>query len=217
MQSASEKRDHSISQRLYGLLLWAYPVEFRREFGSHMAQVFRDCHRAETRQRRSLGLWRLWLHVALDVIQTAPREHIENYGKENSIMTKPRGDIVVLLGCVGIIAMAFLLLHYGIKHEVTAILIFGYILDALVTTGIIGNLIVFVLRKTTRLDPVRTALWTFLVVTAAPALGLAIMASRIDPNFRLGPTLVGYIVSFLFWFGLHWMWARSKNQAEVAS
>jgi len=45
----------------------------------------------------------------------------------------------------------------------------------------------------------------------------ALIGGRVDPQFRLGSVLIGYVVSFLFWFGLHWMWAKSSRQLAVSS
>ena len=42
-------QNHAISERVYGWLLKAYPVEFRREYGPQMLQFFRDCCREEKR------------------------------------------------------------------------------------------------------------------------------------------------------------------------
>jgi len=145
-----------------------------------------------------------------------PREHLDRRRKENSIMKNLRSDALALIGSLGIIVIAFILLSYGRKHAVPSILMLGYALDALVTAGILGNMIVFLLVKTTKLNPLRTALWTFLLVNAAPVLLLAITVGRRDSQFRLGSVLIGYIVSFLFWFGLHWMWAKSKEQLTVS-
>jgi len=117
-----------------------------------------------------------------------------------------RSDAIALLGCVGIIVIAFLLLSYGRRNDVASILLFGYVLDALVTTGVIGNLIVFVLTKTTKLDPLRIALWTFAVVHAVPLLFVVVVISRNDPRFNLAATVVGYLVSFAIWAGLHFAW-----------
>ncbi|HKR23524.1 MAG TPA: hypothetical protein VJS17_13065, partial [Pyrinomonadaceae bacterium] len=83
-----------------------------------------------------------------------------------------RRDLMALFGCLALIVVAFLLLTYGRRNEVSSILMFGYVLDALVTTGIIGNLIVFVLTSTTKRDPMRLALWTFAIVHAVPLLFL---------------------------------------------
>ena len=130
-------------------------------------------------------------------------------------MKNLRNDALALCGCIGIIIIAMLLLSYGKKHEVSSILVFGYALDALVTAGVIGNLVVFLLVKTTRFNPLRIALWTFLVVNAGPVLLLAIVGSRMDPNFRLGSVLIGYVVSFLFWFGVHWIWSQMRKQSQA--
>ena len=200
------------AQKFFQLLLLAYPGEFRREYGPHMTQLFRDCYRAEERQPA-----RFWWSTFSDLIRAALREHLERLGKENSIMKNLRRDALALIGALGIIVVAFLLLSYGRKHGVPSIIMFGYALDALVTAGILGNTVVFLLIKTTRLNPVRTALWTFLIISAAPVLLLALTVGRSNPQFRLGSVAIGYAVSFLFWFALHWMWAKSKGQLAVSS
>ena len=132
-------------------------------------------------------------------------------------MKNLRRDALALIGSLAIIVVAFLLLSYGRKHGVPSIIMFGYALDALVTAGILGNLIVFLLVKTMKFEPVRTALWTFLIICAAPVLLLALTVGRSDPQFRLGSVAIGYAMSFLFWFGLHWMWAKIKGQLVVSS
>jgi len=118
-----------------------------------------------------------------------------------------RSDAIAWLGCVGIILIAFLLLHYGRKNEVASILVFGYILDALIVSGIIGNVIVFLLTKTTKLDPFRIALWTFATVHAALLLFIVLVISRIDPGFNLF-VVIAYPVSFVIWTALHFAWRR---------
>jgi hypothetical protein len=207
--------NRSISQRVYRILLLAYPAQFRREYGLQMAQVFRDSWRYQRRQEIKFGLLYLWLQTLLDLIQTVPQEHLHNLGKEKSLMNTLRKDALAVVGCLAIIVIAFFLLQYGRSHNVPSILLFGYILDAVITTGLIGNLVVFILAKTTRLNSLRTAFWTFLIANAVPAILLALIGSRIDPQFRLGSVLVGYVVSFLFWYGLHWMWSQ-KNRGQVA-
>ena len=198
----------NISYRVYGLLLFAYPTEFRQEFGSEMIQVFRDCYRAEA---NSGSLPRFWLRTLADLVFTAAKERSENSGREDSFMKNLRRDAMAFLGCIGIIVIALLLLSYGRRNDVSSILIFGYALDALVSAGVIGNLIVFLLLKTTKLNPLRTALWTFLIINGALLIVAVLIGTRVDAQFRLGGVLVGYVVSFLFWFGLHWAWAKSSG------
>jgi len=190
------------ASRLYDWLLRAYPPEFRREFGHEMVQVFRDCYRSEERNRSLPGFW---CRTLLDLFTTAAKERADNSGREGVFMNR-RSDAIALLGCIAIIVVAFLLLTYGRKNEVGSILLFGYVLDAVVTTGVIGNLIVFVLAKTTKLDPLRTALWTFAVVHAVLLLFIIGVVGRSDPRFNLAATAIGYVVSFAIWAGLHYAW-----------
>lgn len=131
-------------------------------------------------------------------------------------MKKLGRDAVASLGCIGIIIVAVILMSYGRKHEVSSILMFGYVLDAIASMGIFGNLIVFLLAKTTRFNPLRTAFWTFLVLHVLAASSIAFL-SRSDPRFQPVATLIGYTVSFLFWFSLHWAWAKSRGQLAVIS
>ena len=210
------KQIHPLSLRVYRFLLLAYPVSFRREYAPDMAQVFRDCYRVEKINRGLPGVCRLIVRTLLDLMRTAPREQLENLGKDNSVMNNLRKDALALLACIGIIVIAFLLLSYGREHEVSSILLFGYALDALVTAGIAGNLIVFLFVKTTRLNPLRTALWTLLIVNGMLLLVTVIIGSRVGGQFRFGSVVVGYLVSFAFWFSLHWIWAKWKSDRQLA-
>jgi len=182
-----------------------------------MAQVFRDCGRAAESRKSPFVLMDFWLVTLLDLVKTAPKAHLDNLRKEESVMNNLRRGALALFGCIAIIVVAFLLLSYGRAHQVSSILLLGYALDAMVVTGVIGNFIVFLLVKTTKLNPLRTALWTFLIVNAVPAIALAVIGGRIDPQFRLGATMVGYLVSFLFWYGLHWIWAQSNGNQRLAA
>jgi len=182
-----------------------------------MLTVFRDCYRVEEDRGKLVGMYRLWGRVLFDVVQSAPKEHFEKLEKENFLMKNLRNDAIALIGCIFIIVVAFLLLTYGRKHEVSSILVFGYALDALVTTGVVGNLIVFLLVKTTRFNPLRIAVWTFLTVSVVPAFIAAIIDSRSSSPSRPGAILIGYAVSFLFWFCIHWLWAQRQNGQRLAT
>ena len=121
---------------------------------------------------------------------------------------------LALLGSIGIIVIAFLLLTYGRRNEVASILLFGYVLDALVTAGVVGNLIVFILNKTTKLDPLRTAIWTFAIVHVALLL-LAVLVGGKTPGFNMPAVLVGYLVSFAIWAGLHFALRTPNNNQSL--
>jgi hypothetical protein len=150
-----------------------------------------------------------------DLIRTAPREHLNNLREENKFMRKLHTDLVAIGGCVLLILGALLLLNYGRSHQVPSILLFGYVLDAVAFTGIVGNLIVLAVVKLTSLRPLRVALWTFLIVCLVPALALTVIAGAGNPNFRAPNVLIGYVVSFLFWYGLHWLWSNKLKPSEM--
>jgi hypothetical protein len=202
-----------LSKRLYQFLLLAYPREFRLEYGPAMTQVFGDC----CRDTQSLGLeasLRFWLTIIFDVITTAPAERWDTFGKGHATMKNLKTNIFGLLACLLVIVVAFFLLGYGRKHEVASILLFGHALDAIVTAGVISNLIIFPLVMATRLSPFRTALWSLLIVNGALLLLATLIGGRVDPQFSFARVLVGYLVSFLLWLAIHWIWSQTKTTTE---
>ena len=116
---------------------------------------------------------------------------------------KRRSELVTLAVCVGVIVVAFLLFSYGKKYDVRSIGFFGYVLDPLITTGVVGNFILFILIKATKLNPLRTALWTFAIIHAGFLAFSVLVIGRLFPMFNLPAVTVGYLVSFAIWAGLH--------------
>jgi hypothetical protein len=192
-------------------MLVAYPRGFRNVYGSQMTQVFRDCHRDSRGPLTGVAFW--WRTV-LDVVRTAPVERWESFTEDDSMKNIKR-DAIAFLACALIIAGAVLLLNYGHKHEVASILVFGYALDAMVVAGVIGNLIVFLSVKVTRLNGLRIALWTILIVHGSLLLIALIIAPRVGGEFSYINLIVAYVASFAFWFSLHWLWAKSKRDAQL--
>lgn len=212
MSGPSIKR-HQFFDSIYHALMSAYPADFRREYGAQMSQLLRDCERNATTR---LELIAVWARTLLDLAQSAPVEHLQNLRKENHFMSKLRNDLIAVLGCLLIIAIAAVLLSYGRNHQIGPILVFAYALDAIVGTGIAGNVAVFLLVKLTNRNPVRIAFWTFLLVHALPAIALTLVVSRFDPTINAANILVGYVVSFGFWYGLHWLWAQRNKSLATA-
>ena len=70
MSGARRGEDGAISERVYRLLMRAYPKEFREMYGAQMEQAFRDLCREETR-RGGVGLARFWVRVGLDLVSSA--------------------------------------------------------------------------------------------------------------------------------------------------
>lgn len=199
----------NLSVRLYGWLLFAYPLEFRRAFGEQMVQVFRDCYRAEARSGSLPGFW---LRTVLDLVLTAAKERFVTKG---TFMNR-RSDAMAILGCIGIIVIAFAINRYAIRNNLPFIFWIGYILDALIVTGVIGNFIVFLLAKTTKLNPLRTAITVFAVVHAALLLLGVVMSMSGVPTNLIG-VLIGYLVSYVIWVGLHFAWRLTGGSQPLAT
>ena len=72
--SGARGENRSISERVYRLLLLAYPREFRREYGDEMARCFRDLCREELEDGGGLGLATLWGRTLLELIYTTLKE-----------------------------------------------------------------------------------------------------------------------------------------------
>ena len=100
----------ALSNRVYCLLLYLYPVSFRREYGTHMAQLFRDDMRGTLRDDGRLAVVGLWLLAFFDLLKTAVAEHIwEIFNMPIEKLTRwsgPAGAMGGLLYALGIIGIA---------------------------------------------------------------------------------------------------------------
>jgi len=63
--------DFRRSRLLYGVLLLAYPHDFRRRFGAEMAMTFSDQVRAERRRNSLAGIVRVWRSALWELISVA--------------------------------------------------------------------------------------------------------------------------------------------------
>lgn len=199
-----------ISIRLFQLMLLAYPRAFRLEYGSEMTQLFRDCHQ-DTQSGGLMAAVDFWRRMIFDVIRTAPVEHWETSGKVT--MKNLKSNAIGLLVCIAIAAVALFLQRYGIKHQVGPFLLLGA-LDAIVSAGVVSNLIIFPLLMATRLPRWRTALSTLLAVHVALLLIAALIGGRVDPHFNFPWVLATYVLSFAFWLTIHWLWAQTQTSTE---
>ena len=66
----------TFSTAIYRLLLTFYPTPFRREYGPHMAQVFRDCCLNTYRQSGAPGMLSLWALTLFDWFKTVIEEQL---------------------------------------------------------------------------------------------------------------------------------------------
>jgi putative ABC transport system permease protein len=92
-------RRRSLSERLYAVVLRAFPKHFRDEAGLGMAEAFRDQLRAARAGRGALGLPRLWLRTLIDVARNAPAERLAAFAEARSPQPmrspKRKGDALV--------------------------------------------------------------------------------------------------------------------------
>ncbi|HET6974955.1 MAG TPA: hypothetical protein VFI24_01430 [Pyrinomonadaceae bacterium] len=203
----------SNSKRLYQLLLLAYPRDFRVAYGPEMTQLFRDCYR-DTHSRGLLTMADFWLRVIIDVMRTAPLERFETLRKGETMKNLKR-DAMGLVACLIITLVAFTLLGYGRKHEVGSILMIGHALDAIVTAGVIGNIVIFALMIAKGLSSFRTALWSLAIVNGALLLLVTLIGSRVDPQFSFATIFVAYLASFIFWVAIHWIWSQIRTNPQM--
>jgi hypothetical protein len=103
------------TDRALAALLALYPAPFRDAYGEEMARLVRD-------QRRTLGtagpatVARFWLATALDVLRTAPREHLDarRAGRTPALAAPPEGSMLVPVLNV----LVALLLGFGAVQEI---------------------------------------------------------------------------------------------------
>jgi len=78
MTGSSRDNEHVIALcvRLYTLLLVAYPADFRRAYGPHMAQTFRAYCQEMYGRRGARGLIAVWMVALGDLVASAPGEWV---------------------------------------------------------------------------------------------------------------------------------------------
>ena len=179
----------SLSKQLFQLMLRAYPREFRLEYGSDMAQLFRDCYR-DIHSKGLISAIAFWRRMILDVIRTAPLERWEALGRRHKSMKNLKSNVIGLVACVAVLVATFLLFDYGRKHQVGAFWMVA--LDAIVTAGVISNLIIFPLVILTRFS-------TFRAGIRVGGLNISVVSAS-------------YIVSFIFWLTFHWLRSQLRPQ-----
>jgi hypothetical protein len=78
----------SASERLYQVLLLAYPPAYRREYGHLMAQAYRDLCRDTYRQKGMVGMVALWFRVLADLATSFIVQHLDALREGGLMMTR---------------------------------------------------------------------------------------------------------------------------------
>jgi hypothetical protein len=93
------------AERIYCLLLRAYPRSFRSEYGRQMTLIFRD----EFRSRNAAALG-FWVTIVCDVARSAPPMWVDalcarmnDYTRIVEVIMKLAGIFAVLLGAYGVV------------------------------------------------------------------------------------------------------------------
>ncbi len=101
--------------RIYAVLLYAYPAEFRRAYGRPMQQLFRDRWRDVTRDPDRGALLRFFLHTMADWLRTAARERAATVwaggrtsGKRSSV-TEWAGTLLIYLFATTALVQAYVI------------------------------------------------------------------------------------------------------------
>lgn len=205
------ERDVSSSRRVYALLLAAYPREFRRAYGREMALVFADRCREQARAGRgAAALARLWGEALLDLLVSAPREHLGRLGGGEGVARTLRTVALALL------AYAFTLLVVAPLYARNVLNLPGFVnnlLDALISTGLVFNSVFLVLTLTRRLEGVRAVRAALAATTLVVAVLITLMMVVGGQHARLNLFIVvAQVLGLLFWFTVHLWWVLRKGR-----
>lgn len=95
------RSESSVSERLYGALLYLYPKEFRAAYGEQMRLTFRDACWVANRRNGLGGLLLLWLPTLLDLFKSA----LEERARQGEI-TMSKAKLMALAGPLTIVVGA---------------------------------------------------------------------------------------------------------------
>ncbi len=191
-----------ISEQVYAVLLVLYPAAYRREYGQHMLQMFRDICRDSYRMNGAWGVFELWLSALLDLFITVIEQHRqEGIRMPMYILSRFSGLILMVAGVLaGLVGISQLQpgSHYSF-HGIYKVSI-DMILPAYVLLGL--GLVGFSLRYKRQLNRTSQAL---LLIALLGALSTGI--ARLD-NWSI--FIIGWFVHFLF-IGLLGFLLRRQN------
>ncbi len=104
----------SFSVRIYQWLIRMGPIKFRREYGSHIVQVFRQCCRDAYQEQGVYGVMRLWLPMFGEAVAGMLVEHLCSlrslYERMGQMLLGMRRSMLITLGAFIFFAMAYLFL-----------------------------------------------------------------------------------------------------------
>ena len=112
----SEEQTSPMSVRLYGVLLKAYPGDFRREYGPQMEQAFADQYKEACERGGRRGIALLWALTISDLARTAVAQRITPRADHKEVAMYDRR--LAIVGFVLLLAPLYFisasLLKYGL-------------------------------------------------------------------------------------------------------
>ena len=174
------------AERIYRLLLRAYPPEFRAQYGREMVLLFRDqCRDGDV---RTLGFWAA---VIWDIARSAPALRAEATRTVEVIM-KLAAILTVLLGVLGVVN-AVVEWVAGSKGAIDGTYVLAVVLGVLASVLLLGAGVAIMLR---RQQGARIALVASLV---------SILAARLlFPWMSIFSQLIGFGLPVGLLIALYW-------------
>src|SRR2546427_2674892 len=148
------------AERIYRLLLRAYPSDFRAEYGREMVLLFRD--QCEESDVRTVGFWAA---VICDVARSAPALRVEATRTAEVIM-KLAAMLTVLLGAYDIVS-AVVEWVAGSKGAIDGTYVLAVVLGVFANVLLLGAGVAILLRRP---HAARLALFASLVSVVAARL-----------------------------------------------
>ena len=185
------------AERIYRLLLRAYPPAFRAEYGLEMVLLFRDqCRDGDV---RTVGFW---VRVLGDVARSAPALRLEAWrgrGNENTqtveVIMKIAGMLTVLLAGFGIVGAVGEWVA-GTKGAMGGGYVLAVILGVFASVLLLGAGVAILLGERWGRQPVRLALFA--------SLAMAVAARLLFPWMSIFSQLVGFGMPVALLIALYW-------------
>ena len=86
----------SLSQRVFGWLLYTYPATFRHRYGAEMQLVFGECLKDAYTQAGLSGVIRLWLRTLGDFLVSTPATHLSLEREEEYMLRRTLDSLLAL-------------------------------------------------------------------------------------------------------------------------
>ncbi|HEV2669797.1 MAG TPA: hypothetical protein VGU74_01795 [Gemmatimonadales bacterium] len=183
------------AERIYRLLLRAYPPAFRAEYGQEMVLVFRDqCRDGDVRALR------FWVRVLWDVARSAPALRAEATRTVEVVM-KLAAILTVLLGAYGILGA---MNEWGAASQHAGTYVLAIVLGVAASLLLLGAGVAILLQNR---QAARLALVASLVCFVAARL--------VFPWMSIFLQLIGFVLPVGFLIALYW--PRKSSTLGAAS